>query len=193
MSTVVGLLQFPGLYLFEHFIQNSIFEETVVATWGAPKFDIAVALPSTIIAVAGIVVGVVYYKVFNHDAGIVRRFAPARLVHSVLKNKYYLDHLWTDLIIGSIKGPIAKAAYWFNQNGLDGVVNTAGSTAVGAARFVYKFIDQGVVDGTANGLGSSANGLGDALRRGQTGKVQNYAVVFIGAVGLAALALVLFV
>jgi NADH-quinone oxidoreductase subunit L len=193
MSTIVGLLQFPGLYWFEHFIQNAIFEETVVGKWGAPKFDLAVAVPSTIIAAAGIVVGVVYYRVFNHDAGIVRRFAPARFLHNVLKNKYYLDHLWTDLIVGSIKGPIAKAAYWFNQKGLDGVVNTAGSTAVGAARFVYKFIDQGVVDGAANGLGSSANGLGQALRRGQTGKVQNYAVVFIGAVGLSALALVLFV
>ncbi len=198
MSTIVGLLQWPGwlglpAYNFEHFIEGNVFEETVLKAFGAPKFDFAIAIPSTLLGIAGMIVGVVYYKVFNHDAGLVKRGGIFGLIHKVLKNKYYLDHLWTGVVVGSIKGPIAKGAYWFNQKGLDGVVNTAGSTAVGAARFVYKYIDQGVVDGAANGLGSTAHGFGNALRRAQNGKVQNYAAVFIGAVGLAALALVLFV
>ena len=43
--------------------------------------------------------------------------------YTVLVNKYYFDHLYTDIIVGDIKGPIARASYWFNQNVIDGVVN----------------------------------------------------------------------
>jgi NADH-quinone oxidoreductase subunit L len=192
MSTIVGLLQFPKWTLFEHFIANVGFEETVIKKWGTPEFSMGVAVPSTALGLLGIFVGVIYYKRFNHDFGLVKRGGPFALVHKILKNKYYLDHLWTGVIVGFIKAPLAKAAYWFNQKGLDGVVNGTGALAVGVARFVYKFIDQGIVDGAANGLGATANNLGSGLRKAQTGNVQNYAAVFIGALGLAALAIVLF-
>jgi NADH-quinone oxidoreductase subunit L len=193
MSTVVGLLQFPGRYYFEKFIMNTVFEESVVAKWGAPTFDLAVAIPSTLIGLAGIVVGVVYYKVFNHDLGLVKRGGIFALVHRTLKNKYYLDHLWTGLIVGFVKGPLAKAAYWFNQHGLDGVVNGVGRSSAGLSKWVYRYIDQGAVDTFANGIGSTANNLGSGLRKTQTGNVQHYAAIFIGAVGLAVLAIVLFI
>jgi NADH-quinone oxidoreductase subunit L len=198
MSALVGLLQWPGWfglpkYNFEKFIANLTFEESAFKSLPHPEFDFAVAIPSSILGLAGIVIGVIYFKVFNHDLGLVKRGGIFGLVHKILKNKYYLDHLWTGVVVGFFKGPAAKAAYWFNQKGLDGVVNTAGSTAVGTAKIVYRFFDQGVIDGAANGLGSTANSLGSGLRRLQTGKVQNYAAVFIGAVGLAALATVLFI
>ena len=54
--------------------------------------------------------------------------APA-LGHTMLVNKYYLDWLYTDVIAGGIKGPIARATYWFNQNVIDGVVNGAAELA----------------------------------------------------------------
>ena len=53
----------------------------------------------------------------------------ARAGYTLLVNKYYLDHLYTDVIVGGIKGPIARAAYWFNQNVIDGVVNGVGRGA----------------------------------------------------------------
>ncbi len=198
MSALVGLLQWPGWgglpkYNFEKFIANLTFEESAFKFLEHPVFKFSVAVPSTLLGLAGIIVGVVYFKVFNHDLGLVKRGGIFGLVHKILKNKYYLDHLWTGVIVGSIKGPLAKAAYWFNQKGLDGVVNGTGSLASSTARFVYKFIDQGLVDGAANGLGSTANSLGAGLRQAQTGKVQHYAAIFIGAVGLAALAIVLFI
>ncbi len=102
-------------------------------------------------------------------------------------NKYYLDMLYTDVIAGGIKGPIARAAYWFNQNVLDGVVNGAGVGARKAGQFVYDKIDQGVVDTIVNGSGQSAEGTGQVLRKEQTGKVQSYgAYLFAGATVLAA-------
>ena len=198
MSTLVGLLQWPGWsglpkYSFEKFIANLTFEESAFKFLEHPEFKFSVAIPSTLLGVAGIVVGVIYFRVFNHDLGLVKRGGIFALVHKVLKNKYYLDHLWTGVVIGFVKGPLAKAAYWFNQQGLDAVVNNAGKTSVGLSRWVYRFIDQGVVDMTANGIGSTANNLGAGLRKAQTGNVQNYAAIFIGAVGLAVLAIVLFI
>ena len=49
----------------------------------------------------------------RHHRAQQARPAPAT---RVLVNKYYLDWLYTDVIVGAVKGPIARAAYWFNQN-----------------------------------------------------------------------------
>ena len=55
-----------------------------------------------------------------------------------------------------------------------------------SADWTYKYIDQGVVDGTVNGSGALSEASGQLLRRIQTGKVQQYgALLFGGAVVLA--------
>ena len=66
-----------------------------------------------------------------------------------------------------------------------------GVAARGIARFVYEIIDQKGVDGLVNGAGLSAEGSGSLLRHIQTGRVQQYAALMLGAVGVFALALVL--
>ena len=101
-------------------------------------------------------------------------------------NKYYFDWLYTDVIVRAIKGPIARAAYWFNQKGIDGVVNTAGSTSVKAGQFVYDKIDQGVVDTIVNGSGAAAEGSGQGLRQIQSGRVQQYAALLFAATAVFA-------
>ena len=71
---------------------------------------------------------------------------------------------------------------------IDGVVNGAGVTARGLARFVYEVVDQKVVDGVVNGTGYASEGAGAGLRVFQTGKVQQYAVaMFIGVFAFAGL------
>jgi NADH-quinone oxidoreductase subunit L len=196
---VVGVVQWPfgwgGIPKngFEHFIANITFEDSVEKAHMVIPFKPGVAIPSIALAVAGIAASLVYYVVLNGDLGFVRRFAPARWFHRFLKNKYYLDHLWSGVVVGSIKGPIAKAAYWVNQNVLDGVVNTVGTGAAATGRLVYKFVDQGLVDGLVNGSGTAARDGGGILRILQSGRVQNYAALFLGGVGIIGLALALFV
>ena len=51
--------------------------------------------------------------------------SPARGKHFLVM-KYYLDVLYTDIIVGSIKGAIANGVYWVNQNVIDNVLNYAG-------------------------------------------------------------------
>ncbi len=111
----------------------------------------------------------------------------------MLENKYGLDHLYTDIIVGGVKGPIARASYWFNNNVLDTVVNTAGKASVAAGRVLYAQVDQKVVDGLVLSTGAGAEESGEALRHIQTGRVQQYAALLFGGAVVLALIFVFFV
>ena len=118
--------------------------------------------------------------------GVTTTNAFARAGHKLLVNKYYLDHLYTGLIAGFTKGPLARATYWVNQNVIDGTVDAAGRTAVASGKFVYDKIDQGVVDGAVNASGRVSDAAGEELRHINSGRVQNYAaIMFAGAALLA--------
>ncbi len=125
-------------------------------------------------------------------AGLTTTNGVARAGHQLLVNKYYLDHLYNNIIVASVKGPISRAAYWFNQRVIDGVIDTAGETAVKTGKVVYDRIDQGVIEGAVNGSGFLSSQSGQGLRRMQTGKVQQYAaLLFAGATVLAGIFIVL--
>ncbi|MFM7411096.1 MAG: hypothetical protein ACKO3L_09925, partial [Actinomycetota bacterium] len=111
--------------------------------------------------------------------------------HAFLVNKYYLDHLYEKVIVRGIAHPIAKGAYWINQNILDGVVNGAGQGTKGIARWVYRNVDQRVVDGAVNGSGTVARGAGGALRPVQSGKVNQYGALLFAAAAVAGLVLII--
>ena len=74
----------------------------------------------------------------------------------------------------AIAHPIAAAAYWFNQNVIDGVVNGAGRRGKRTGDWVYRNIDQRVVDGAVNASGLAASEGGHALQPIQSGKVNQY-------------------
>jgi NADH-quinone oxidoreductase subunit L len=146
-----------------------------------------VALVSTLVALAGVTSAYLWFFRGLGPHGISARNPAARAGYQLLENKYYLDKLYTDIIVGGIKGPVARASYWFNQRVIDGVVNGAGVASRLAGRFVYDKIDQNVVDGIVNGSGLTAEGSGQILRRQQTGRVQAYGTyLFAGAAILAA-------
>jgi len=81
-------------------------------------------------------------------------------VYRMLYNKYYIDELYL----------------WFNHALVDG-----------AARLFYLF-DIYVVDGIVNGIGALTKSSGDGLRVFQTGRLQNYALIFfLGVLAVAVL------
>jgi NADH-quinone oxidoreductase subunit L len=157
-------------------------------------FDYGAAALSVTIAVIGI--GIAAYLWFQREElgpfkGFTQRNKLAHAGYTFLENKYYLDHLYENVIIAGIAGPLARAAYWVNQNVIDGIVNALGRGTARTGRLVYRFVDQDVVDGGINLLARETGVAGGEVRRVQSGRVQRYALLLFAGVGLFSLALLL--
>ena len=188
---------------FGHYVEPvaGYFPQVTHAT---PSWSLAMV--STLVVLAGVGLSAHYYFVRVARAskaagrsltelpnGPTTRLAVARLGHTLLANKYYLDHLYTGIVAGGTKGPVARFAYRTNQEVLDRAVDGVGRTAVAAGRVVYHQIDQKVVDGFINGTGQVSTDSGEKLRRIQSGKVQNYAAILFAAATVLAGLLIVFV
>jgi len=76
--------------------------------------------------------------------------------YNTLLNKYYVDELYAAVVVNPLM--------WVSTNVL------------------WKFVDVAGIDGTVNGIASSATSLGDTVRHTQSGNTRSYAVwVVIGA------------
>lgn len=192
-AVVLGFTNFPKSF-FGFKLPGSVttrFEHFVEPTFAFPPIQHAeftpwLAIASTILAAGGLFIANQYYEKNRGPHGLTSRSKIAHAGYTFLENKYYLDNLYTGVIAGSTTGPIARAANWFNQNIIDGVVNGIGNGARKVAGVVYVFADQIIIDGAVNGSGQGSEGAGQLLRKIQTGKVQQYAsILFAGAVVLA--------
>jgi len=160
-----------------------------------PDFDLGLVALSNAIVVIAIGIGLFFWldrRELRGLKGLTERSGAAKAGHTFLVNKYYLDHLYEQGIVGGIKGPIARASYWVNQRVIDGVVNAVGKGATAFGRVVYRYVDQDVVDGAVNGIAHETDQAGGLLRYVQSGRVQRYALMLFAAVGLLAVALVIF-
>jgi NADH-quinone oxidoreductase subunit L len=185
-----GLLNAPFFsYAFADFTLVHVVE---LAGVEEHAFSVPDALLSTVVALAGIGVAGLAYFGGRLPEGLTRRNRAAHDGYELLVNKYYLDHLYTGVVVGSIKGPIARASYWFNQNVIDGVVNAAGIGSRKAGELLYRWVDQGVVDRAVNGAGLGAEDAGGFLRVIQSGRVQQYGALLFGGATVLAFALALF-
>jgi len=180
------------LHLFESWIHSSIGVEIPEG----PTFEWVKALPSIALVVAGFLVSLALCKqVFGTAAsrlkGLTQRNPVLGAGHRFLVNKYYLDDLYEKVVVHGIAHPIAAAAYWTNQHVLDGIVNAVGIGGRTTSNWIYKNVDQRLVDGAVNGSGTVARGTGHALQPVQSGKVSLYGALLFASAAVGALVLVL--
>jgi NADH-quinone oxidoreductase subunit L len=123
--------------------------------------------------------------------GLTARSRPLRGGYLFLRNKYYLDYLYENVIVHAIAYPIARAFNWFNQVVIDGIVNSAGRGARKSGDWVYDNVDQRVVDGAVNATGTVASEAGHDLQPMQSGKVNQYGALLFGAATVGAIVLVI--
>lgn len=160
------------------------------------EFEWIKAVPSIVLVALGFLVSLGICKAIYSDKpsflkGITQRVAPLRWGYTFLWNKYYLDALYEKAIVPFVAGPLARAAYWINQNVLDRTVNEAGIRARKLGGWIYRNIDQRVVDGAVNASGAAAQGSGSALQPTSSGKVNQYGALLFGAAAIGALVLVI--
>jgi NADH-quinone oxidoreductase subunit L len=154
------------------------------------------AAVSLVIVFAGLVISwllcvALYTRKDKRLVGLTQRNAVLRGGYRLLDNKYYLDALYENVIVKAIVGPIAAGAYWFNQRILDGILHAVAGTSRTIAGWVYRNIDQRVVDGAVNNSGKATRGAGGVLQPVQSGKVSQYGALLFSAAAVAALVLVI--
>ena len=154
------------------------------------------ALMSLAIVFLGIAVSwVLSFRLFTKRdprlVGLTQRVKILGVGHKFLVNKYYLDDFYEKVIVRNIAGPIASAAYWINQNILDGIIHKIASSSRLISGWVYRNIDQRVVDGAVNNSASFTKSVGTAAQPSQSGKVSQYGALLFSAAGVAALVLVI--
>ena len=163
-------------------------------THAEPTF--AKILLSLGVVAAGYAVAIAFNIAFygrknKHLVGLTERSRIMRGGFLFLKNKYYLDALYENVIVRAVAHPIAKGTNWFNQNVLDATVDAAGAGARRTGVWVYENIDQKIVDGAVDGSGWIAEETGHGLQSTQSGKVSQYGALLFGAAAVGAIVLVL--
>jgi NADH-quinone oxidoreductase subunit L len=175
---------------FEHFVEPTAayFPGATDEAFAHPEFSITIVIATLVLAAVAIGLAYAWFWRGAGPHGIAVRNRAAGAGYRLLENKYYLDHLYTGVVAGGTKGPLAKVTYWFDQQVVDGVVKLVGTASRRGGEWVYDNVDQRVVDTIVNGSGATAEGSGQLLRKQQTGKVQAYgAYLFAGATVLAAI------
>jgi NADH-quinone oxidoreductase subunit L len=82
-----------------------------------------------------------------------------------LLNKYFVDEVYEAAVVQ----PIQK----------------------GSEKFLWKFTDSIIIDGTVNGVAKLVNKFSGVIRKIQTGVVQSYAVIMMAGIALVLLWIIL--
>jgi NADH-quinone oxidoreductase subunit L len=179
LSVTVGWINLP--HVFEGFSSFMHFE-------GAHhlSFSPAVAIISTAIAVAGLILGTAMYYWKSIPVDFLSGRFP--LVYKLLYNKWYIDEVYGAVVIRPLLA-LTRGLFRFDLGVIDGAVNGAAWLTLVTSK-IKRWIDVYIVDGAVNGVGQVTDLSGRGMRRMQTGHVQEYALaILLGAVTMAILAL----
>jgi NADH-quinone oxidoreductase subunit L len=169
-SMTVGFLGFPIIGPFQDWITVPGELHPGFST----LYNIIVPVGSIAIAVLAIWLG---WQLWERNRWQYRiTDGPFAWAYRFVENKYYLDDLYLNYIVRPVQYSWAKAAYWTNQNILDGAVNGVAKGTVALASGTYVF-DQQVVDYAINGAAGITGWTGGLLRYVQSGNVQRYAAI----------------
>ena len=112
---------------------------------------------ATAAGLGGIAVAYLFYVV---SPGLPESIANTfKGVHNLIYNKYFVDEFYDSTVVEPIVG--------------------------GSRQLLWRVGDVRLIDGLANGIGSTARGLGGILRRAQSGYIRSYAAWVIAGTVLA--------
>jgi len=189
-SILFGLLNIPGVSWpgIGNFTEWLGVRVVAMGDHHAESIDFTLAGVGLGAALLGIALG---WAIWGKDRETQRARDTFRVpvLYPLLENKYFIDDAALGLA-GATTGPIARFVDWTNTYIIDAVVNGVGGATKLLGGVVYNGIDQLGVDGIFNGLSAAADSAGGALRKLQTGKVQEYASGFVAG---ALILVVLFV
>ncbi|HEX6255712.1 MAG TPA: NADH-quinone oxidoreductase subunit L [Euzebyales bacterium] len=184
-AALIGFINMPVPWFHERGFAAWTMFSTEYFIGHPAEFNLLIAGASTLLAIGAAALGTMWYR----EAWSAERDPLLNMgaVTRVLERKYYLDDLYTDLIVRTaIRDKLAPAAYWSDQRVLDRIVYGVGVGVNRFAQWVYDVGDQKGIDAGVNGLGLSMLWSSAKVRLAQSGNVQLYAgAMFTGVAVLA--------
>ena len=155
LSAVGGFIGMPELFHAPHFLNEFLAPVIFKTSHEEASHTFEIMLMS----ISVVLLAVIMYATYSYY--VTKKVRPEEdneeldSFAKLLTNKYYVDEVYATLITK----PLDKFA-----------------------AFVYKYIDQGLIDGTVNGTGSILNNVSGQLRKIQTGHIGAY--VFAMVIGI---------
>jgi len=147
-----------------------------------PPLSAELALMGAAVAVAAIGIYLAWAWYSKGEGRTPERLAAAYPgVYKTLSNKYWVDEAYETVFVRGLALGGGNFLWEVDATVIDLIPNGAAAVTK-AASWVASFFDQYVVDGLVNGVADSLQAFYGLLRRSQTGRVQNYALVMGGGV-----------
>ncbi len=183
-ALLVGWIGLPAIFggsLLEHWLEPVAgghaggHHGSAALEWGLMLFSVTVAAVGFFIA----------YLLYNRRSVAAERFSSfaGGLPHRLLYNKYYVDEFYSLVFI---KGTLllSRMGAWFDQYIIDFIVDGSAKTTTFIA-WLNGLFDHYVIDGIVNKVADGIFVVGDRVRRIQTGNINGYLYVILGALVLA--------
>jgi NADH-quinone oxidoreductase subunit L len=146
----------------------------------APAVTLELALMAASVAVAAIGLFLAYLWYAKGEgrvpAGLAERFPR---LYRTLANKYFVDEAYEAAFVEGLGKGGGRFLWEVDATVVDLIPNGTAAATRGAS-WLSNLFDEHLVDGAVNGVASSLQGGFRLLRRSQTGRVQNYALVMGG-------------
>ena len=183
LAVVSGFVGIPGRMQIAEFLQ---YHRPDIVQHGAHHaVNWTVMIAGLTAALLGVLAGFMCYDTRTRAF----KFATARLtkldefVYQLSFQKGWFDEIYRATLVRGLFICVG-AADWMDRNIVDGFVNAVGWLTRQTA-YLSGLFDRFVVDGLVNLTAVLARGLGDGLRRAQSGQVQTYLlIVFVGLIML---------
>lgn len=191
-SLLFGLVNIPGVSWpgIQNFTTWLGVRVVGMGDHHAEGIEVTLAIIGSVAALLGLAVGWLIWGP-DRDTQAARDRFRIPVLYPLLGRKYYMDDAALGLVWAT-SNPLARFVDWTNTYIIDGIVNAVGGATKWLGGLVYNGLDQVGVDGVFNGLSAAADSAGSALRKIQTGRVQQYASGFVAGV-LILVALFVFV
>jgi NADH-quinone oxidoreductase subunit L len=105
------------------------------------------------------------------------------LFYRLFDNKYYVDEIYQKVFVaGTLK--LAAVGVWIDQNIIDGIVDGSARLTIFLS-WLDGLFDTYVIDGMVNAVANITYWAGGKFRKLQTGSINGYLYVILGAVVVA--------
>jgi NADH-quinone oxidoreductase subunit L len=182
VSGYIGLPAVFGPNLFAEWLEPVL--GAAHEAHGSAAAEVTLMGVSVGVAACGIFLAyLMYYK---------RALAPERFsalaggfFYRLFHNKYYVDELYQFVFVGGTL-LLARIGVWIDQHIIDGIVDGVAKVTVFIS-WLNGLFDTYVIDGMVNAVAGITYWAGNKFRKAQTGNINSYLYVILGAVVVAIL------